>query len=137
MFDHSLALLFSLTYKFALVVVCMMAHELGHILAARYYHVKIKELGVNRMGMYIRRARTTGWPEISVCLAGALMNLTLAIAFWHVNYWFALCNLVLCIVNILPIPHSDGSHALGAWIKMQLQAKAQHELAMRLIGIRD
>jgi Zn-dependent protease len=64
--------------------------------------------------MYIQRARSSGWPEVSTCLAGAAMNLTLALLFWNVNYWFALCNLTFALVNVLPIPHSDGTHALEA-----------------------
>lgn len=92
----------------------MLAHELGHILVARYYHVPVRKIGLNWMGMYIQRARTTGWPEIAVCLAGATMNLVLALAFWNINYWFALCSLTFGWVNLLPIAHSDGSHALEA-----------------------
>jgi membrane-associated protease RseP (regulator of RpoE activity) len=93
----------------------MFAHEIGHILVARYYHVPVRKIGINWMGMYIQRARTTGWPEISVCLAGATMNLVLAAAFWNINYWFALCSLTFGWVNLLPIPHSDGRHALEAF----------------------
>jgi Zn-dependent protease len=92
----------------------MLAHECGHVLVARFYGVPVKKIGFGWMGMYIQRARTTGWPEISICMAGAAMNLALAIAFWNVSSWFALCNLTFALVNILPISHSDGSHALDA-----------------------
>ena len=115
----NLSPLLSLILKCALVLLCMLAHELGHILVARHFHVPVRKIGFNWMGMYIRRARTTGWPEISVCLAGATMNLLLALAFWNVNYWFALCNLVFGVVNLLPITNSDGSHALAALRAMQ------------------
>lgn len=114
MSGHIFPLLLSFLWKCALVLLCMFAHELGHILVARHYRVPVRKIGVNWMGMYIRRARTTGWPEIQVCMAGAAMNLVLAAAFWNVNYWFALCNLVFGLVNILPITNSDGSHALAA-----------------------
>lgn len=98
----------------ALVVLCMVCHELGHFLVARFHHVQVKKIGIRWMGMYIQRERTAGWPEVSVCIAGATMNLALAIAFWNVNGWFALCNLTFAWVNLLPIPNSDGSHALEA-----------------------
>jgi Zn-dependent protease len=126
-----LPLLLAVLLKCALIFTCMLAHEIGHILIARFYHVPVRKLGLNWMGMYIQRARTTGWPEVAVCLAGATMNLVLALAFWHISYWFALCNLTFGWVNLLPIPHSDGRHALDALRAMHrpilVQAKAQAE----------
>lgn len=121
MFAHFVSLLPDLLLNCALVLLCMACHELGHVLVARFHYVPVKRIGFNWMGMYIQRARTTGWPEVSVCLAGAAMNLGLAIAFWDINHWFALCNLTFAWVNVLPIPHSDGSHALEA-----LRAMHQH-----------
>jgi Zn-dependent protease len=115
MFSYVLPLLWSVL----LIVLCMVCHECGHILAARFHHVPVHKIGVNWMGMYIQRARTSGWPEVTVCIAGAAMNLALAAAFWNVNHWFALCNLTFGWVNLLPIPHSDGSHALEAIRAMQ------------------
>lgn len=124
MSGHTLSVLLPLIFKCALVLLCMLAHELGHILAARHFRVPVRKIGFSWMGMYIQRARTTGWPEISVCLAGATMNLLLALAFWNVSYWFALCNLVFGIVNLLPITNSDGSHALVALQAMQAEPVA-------------
>lgn len=136
MSGHNLSPLFSLIFKCALVLLCMLAHELGHILVARHFHVPVRKIGFSWMGMYIRRARTTGWPEISVCLAGAAMNLLLALAFWNVSYWFALCNLVFGVVNLLPITNSDGSHALAALRAMQ-KARIRQAPAIRSVGAGD
>lgn len=114
MFPHFLPLFDSLASKCLLVLLCMFGHELGHILVARYFNVPVKKIGFSWMGMYIQRARALGWPEIFVCMAGPAMNLTLAVLFWNISNWFALCNLVFGLVNILPISHSDGSHAWDA-----------------------
>lgn len=92
-------------------LIAVLGHELGHVLVARLCGVRIKQVGFGRRGVYVRRARTTGWPEISICLAGAAANLLFAVVFRHVN-GCALCNVVFAIVNLLPIPNSDGSHAL-------------------------
>lgn len=124
MSGHIFPVLLSFVWNLALMLLCVLAHELGHIIVARYHHVPVRKIGFSWMGMYIQRARTTGWPEISVCLAGATMNLLLAAAFWNVGHWFALCNLVLGIVNILPITNSDGSHAIVAFQAMQHQPVA-------------
>ncbi len=117
-----LSLVAALLLNCALVVLCMACHEVGHILVARFHYVEVKKIGFSWMGMYIQRARTSGWPEVSVCIAGATMNLALALAFWDVNHWFALCNLTFAWVNLLPIPHSDGSHALEAIRAMHQRA---------------
>lgn len=117
-------LLLSLLTKCSLVLACMLAHELGHFLVARFFYIPVRKIGFNRMGMYIQRARGTGWPEVCTCLAGAAMNLTLALLFWNINYWFALCNLTFAWVNLLPIPHADGRHALEAMRLMHQRAGA-------------
>jgi Zn-dependent protease len=115
----------------------MLAHELGHIVVARYHRIPVKKIGFNWTGMYIRRTRSTGWPEISVCMAGAAVNLTLALAFWNISNWFALCNLVFGLVNLLPITHSDGSHALDALRVMRSASRVQQSQAPRSVGFGD
>jgi Zn-dependent protease len=114
MLPHFFPLFGSLVFKCTLVLTCMLAHELGHIIVARHYNVPVKKIGFNWMGMYIQRGRGSGWAEVSTCLGGPAMNMTLALLFWNVSYWFALCNLVFAVVNILPISNSDGTHALEA-----------------------
>ncbi|HTW45006.1 MAG TPA: M50 family metallopeptidase [Acidobacteriaceae bacterium] len=98
----------------ALIVLALTAHELGHALVARMFDVPVKEFGLSWTGPYVRRARATGWREVVICLAGATVNLILAAALWKIDHWFALFNLTVGVVNLLPITHSDGSHALDA-----------------------
>jgi Zn-dependent protease len=124
MLSHLLLLVLSLMLKAMLIAACLLAHEGGHALAARCAHVPVRKIGLNRMGVYIQRARAKGWAEVSICLAGPAMNFALAAAFWNVNYWFALCNLVFAWVNLLPITNSDGSHALDALSAMYRRANA-------------
>lgn len=104
----------ALFFDCLLVVIALTAHELGHALIARLFGVPVKEFGLRWTGPYVRRARTTGWREVAICLAGITVNLILAAAFWKLSHWFALFNLTCGIVNILPISHSDGTHALEA-----------------------
>lgn len=105
--------------KALLIVAAFAAHECGHILAARWFGVPIRKVGLSGRGPHIRRARTTGWPEILICLAGPAANLALAVAFAHRNPWFMLCNATFCWFNLLPIAHSDGGHALEAFFDMR------------------
>jgi membrane-associated protease RseP (regulator of RpoE activity) len=121
------SLLGTLILDFALILFALTAHELGHIVVARIFHVKVKKIGFTWLGPYVRRARTTGWREVAICMAGAAVNLILALAFWHVSHWFGLFNLTVGIVNILPITHSDGSHALQALHVLQAPVKTRTE----------
>lgn len=89
-------------------VVAYLLHECGHIMAALYFKVPLRRVGLCRKGVYVQRARTTGWPEVVICLAGPAVNLVLALLPGPAG----LCNLVIGVVNLLPIKNSDGTHAL-------------------------
>ena len=108
----------------ALIAIALIAHELGHYIVAGVFGVQIKEFGIRWTGPYVRRARTTGWREIAICLAGASVNLIFAAGLWKVDRWFALFNLTVGLVNILPISHSDGTHALEALRVIESQVPA-------------
>lgn len=95
------------------VIACVGLHEVGHVLAALSFRVPIRKIGITWRGVYIQRARSAGWPEIAICLAGPAANCMLAVALWHVDRQFALYNLVFGVVNLLPFQHSDGTHALA------------------------
>ncbi|HUY82736.1 MAG TPA: hypothetical protein VMU92_13500 [Acidobacteriaceae bacterium] len=104
----------ALFFDCLLVALALTAHELGHAIVAHFFGVQVKEFGIRWTGPYVRRARTTGWREVVICVAGATVNLALAIAFWNLSHWFALFNFTVGVVNLLPITHSDGTHALEA-----------------------
>lgn len=110
-----ISILFDCALMLLQLALTMLAHECGHIVVARYHGVRVKKISLRPLGPCIERERTTGWPEISICVAGAAVNLALAIAFWHADHWFAVCNFTFAWVNLLPIPHADGLHALEAW----------------------
>jgi len=94
------------------MVVSLLLHEVGHILVAAMLRVPVHEFGLKLVGAYNRRSRATRRrDEILISLAGPLMNLCLvipALFIPHVGAQIALCNLVLCAINLLPIPSSDG-----------------------------
>lgn len=94
-------------------IICLLAHELGHILAARAIGVEVKRIGLGWMGMYLRRDRAQGWAEVVICLAGPGANLALALLVGHPR-WLAVANLEFAWINLLPFPHSDGRHVWQA-----------------------
>ena len=65
-----------------------------------------------RRGAYIRREIGTAKQNLVITLSGPGINLVLAMLLHRISPNFALCNLVIGISNLLPIPASDGSRAL-------------------------
>jgi Zn-dependent protease len=100
----------------ALVLASLLVHEMGHIVVALMLGVPVREFGLCWLGAYNRRAdsreRRT---EILISLAGPLTNILLAFPMHYVpviGNQLALCNLLLGIFNLLPIPSSDGLRIL-------------------------
>ena len=96
----------------------LVLHEVGHMLAAIAVGVPVREFGLCLGGAYNRRAHAgRRRDEVIISAAGPLMNLCLALPLLllpEIGAKLALCNLVLCVVNLLPLPSSDGSHILSA-----------------------
>lgn len=100
----------------ALVILCLLLHEVGHMLAAVALGVPVREFGLCGRGAYTRRAHSgRRRTEILISFSGPLMNLCLALPSYYlpvIGKQLALYNLILCIVNLLPIPSSDGQRIL-------------------------
>jgi Zn-dependent protease len=93
-------------------IAAMVLHEAGHVVAALALNVKVHKVGLHWKGPYIRRSSGTAAQNFVITLAGPGMNLWLALLFYRASPHFALCNLVIGVVNLMPIPASDGSRAL-------------------------
>jgi Zn-dependent protease len=102
----------------AMMIASLLLHEAGHILAATFLGVPVHEFGLRLAGAYIRRAyAATQQDEVLIATAGPLMNfcLILPLSFVPVlGQQLALCNLVMGLINLMPIPSSDGMRILRA-----------------------
>jgi len=100
----------------ALLVASLLMHEIGHMLTAMALGVPVREFGLRLGGAYNRRAYATNRrDEVLISLAGPLTNLLMAGPLYYIpviGTQLALGNLALCVVNLLPIPSSDGLHIL-------------------------
>ena len=100
----------------ALLIASLLLHECGHMLAATLLRVPVREFGLRLGGAYNRRAYATRRrDELIISASGPLMNLFLVVPLLFVprlGGQLALCNLLLCVVNLLPLPSSDGLRIL-------------------------
>jgi Zn-dependent protease len=99
-----------------LLLASLLLHEAGHMLAAAYLGVPVHEFGIRLGGAYIRRAYAyRRRDEILIAVAGPVVNLLIVfplICVPQVGSQVAMCNLVLGLVNLLPLPSSDGLRVL-------------------------
>jgi Zn-dependent protease len=101
----------------ALIVASLLMHEVGHMLVAAMVGVPVREFGLCVRGAYNRRGHAhRRRDEVLISAAGPLTNLllisTLIVPF--IGPQLAFCNLVLCVMNLLPLPSSDGLRILRA-----------------------
>jgi Zn-dependent protease len=99
-----------------LLIASLLLHEVGHMLMAAALGVKVSEFGLCLLGAYNRRARANSRrDEILICLAGPLVNFALVIPCFlvpRIGFELTLCNMLLGVGNLLPIPSSDGLRIL-------------------------
>jgi Zn-dependent protease len=100
----------------ALLAASLLLHEIGHMLAAITLRVPVREFGMSLTGAYNRRAYASSClDEILISAAGPLVNLLLVLPLLYIpviGMKLAYCNLGLCVVNLLPLPSSDGLRIL-------------------------
>ena len=100
----------------ALFLASLLLHEAGHILAAAILKVPVREVGLELRGAYIKRAHSTRRrDEILIAASGPLMNLLVVVPLIFVprlGPQLAMCNLMLGVINLLPLPSSDGQRIL-------------------------
>jgi Zn-dependent protease len=98
------------------LVVCLLLHEVGHMAMARALDVPVREFGLRMGGAYIRRAYAScRRDEILISAAGPAMNVLLSLPLLLVpliGKQLALGNVALGVINLLPIPASDGMRIL-------------------------
>lgn len=94
------------------LIASLLLHEVGHIVVARILWVPVREIGLRMGGAYNRRAYATRRrDEILISAAGPLTNLALSMPLLlvpHFGVQLAMCNFLLGLINLLPLPSSDG-----------------------------
>lgn len=122
-----------------LLFVCVVAHEFGHILVARHYGGRTRDILLLPIGGVSRMERMPEGPgqELVVALAGPAVSIAIAIilimlfgvptaksiespAFGALLPRLAATNLFLAFFNLLPAFPMDGGRALRALLAMRI-----------------
>jgi Zn-dependent protease len=91
------------------VIVGAGLHEVGHVLTAMSFGVKVKRFGINWRGPYIVRSSGTPKQNIFITFAGPFVNLILGFVGIALGFHiFAFVNFFLFVMNMLPLKIADG-----------------------------
>ena len=122
------------------VFACVLAHEFGHILTARYFGIKTPDVTLWPIGgvASMERIPEDPWQELPVALAGPLVNVVIAgllMLFGNLSLgalsnvdvataslWqqLAFVNVALVVFNLVPAFPMDGGRVFRAFLAMKL-----------------
>ena len=108
-----MTVLIAMVCAMLLGVPAMILHECGHIVAARLCGVKVKQVGISWLGLFVRRESGPRWANLLISFSGPLINLLLASALWSTTSGFAQVNLFIGVGSLIPLPKSDGKRILA------------------------
>lgn len=91
----------------------LVMHEIGHILAAWMVGCQIKEVGISRLGPFVRRTSAkTPLGNAFVALAGPGINILTSILFVVFNLPYPWIPFCIGVLNLVPVPNSDLSKSI-------------------------
>jgi hypothetical protein len=110
----------------------LVIHEIGHILAAWMVGCQIKQVGISRLGPFVRRSSAkTPLANAFVALAGPGINILTSILFVVFNLPYAWIPFCIGVLNLLPVPNSDLSKSIQ-YLRTSVSATAKTEAASYL-----
>ena len=101
------------------------AHELGHIVTARCFGVRVRAISLRLFDVLIEADSPKSYAaDMCITLGGAAANLVLAAVFAPVWGLFSTANLALACFNLLPVASLDGGRFLALLLSRRLSPRA-------------
>ena len=97
------------------LLISLALHESAHLAMAYFAGVRVKHIGFSWKGPYIIREPGTPVRNTFISLAGPGINLVLCLVCWRLSGTFARVNGFLALMNLLPVPSSDGLRVYRIW----------------------
>lgn len=120
----TLILIFDSSSKVVVCVLCALIHECGHILAMLCFSIKPKAIKLRLFDIaIIEDNEKSELADLIITIAGPVVNLICACIFYYFSTTLFVCNLSLCVFNMLPIDTFDGGHALYLLLSKKLSFK--------------
>lgn len=120
----SSALILDKSSKVAMCLLCAFIHECGHILMMLCFSKKPKSIKLRIFDIVIENNCTiSDFEDIFITLAGPLFNFLCACVFCFFSTPLCICNMTLCVFNLLPIDTFDGGHALYIILRKKFSEK--------------
>lgn len=151
---HNSATLAMALALFALASLCILAHEFGHVLAARRFGIGTHEVTLLPIGAVSRMTKNPDSVEqdLVISAAGPAVSVGLALAFaflamvsndhdvfnvtrvagatiWTKLFW---TNVIIAVVNLVPALPMDGGKLIKAGLTLTLGAKRATRIAIVL-----
>lgn len=107
--------LFDRSGYFSCMLLAILIHECGHLLAMVFFHCPVKQVSFRIFGIEIIGDLPTGRKRGLIMLAGPLANLLTALVFLSFTGYgqnLCMCSLLLGLFHLLPLTGLDGSAAL-------------------------
>ena len=153
--------IFYLLAYVGILFICVVLHEYGHALMARYYGIKTKDIVLSPIGGIARLEEIPEVPkkELYIALAGPLVNLVIALLvgilllvthqeilpditditqLYHPKgivvlvFWM---NVVLFLFNLMPALPMDGGRILRALLSMKMDRLKSTQISMYIAKI--
>ena len=132
----TVALFLTHSYISIAALIAAALHEIGHIIAAKLCNIPLGELKLGIFGAALtpKTLLCSYKKEIILCIAGPLVNLTLAIILFPLfNYGkflslFISASLFLGALNLLPIYDFDGGRILYCLLSSKLSVEASTKI---------
>lgn len=135
-------------------LLCVLAHEFGHVGAARHHQVGTGSVTLTLLGGYAQLEELAPTPraEFAIGIAGAAVNLILAVLFAATALlyssveqtatlilaalsWLTAVNILLGVLNLVPALPLDGGRVLSAVLWWRTGRRDQAQITAGRIGL--